>query len=199
MNHMDRMAAPGGYNPAVSLLPAASGTIHAMSGGSYNPQASMLPSVTGAITGYRGGAIGGQPTTTPLDPSSSSKTTAETTAETLAQLERNSKSYKLGVNATTNPIESIVASAAVATAAVATAPVATAPVATAPVGNAEVATAAVGTLADAIEEPGQLKTIILFQQSLKLRDPRQFIGKEDAFVLSPDERKALELFGVDEI
>ena len=55
MIHMNRMAAPGGYNPAVSLLPAAGGTIHAMSGGSYNPQESMLPSVTGAIAGYHGG------------------------------------------------------------------------------------------------------------------------------------------------
>ena len=64
------MSAPVGYNPSATLLPAAGGTIHAMSGGgaldNYNPSASLVPLATAPIAPFRGGrrvraVKGGQP------------------------------------------------------------------------------------------------------------------------------------------
>jgi curved DNA-binding protein CbpA len=66
------MATMAGYNPNVSLLPNAGGSIQAMSGGGappgFNPSISLLPSAGGEINSYKGGffdqevqIIGGQP------------------------------------------------------------------------------------------------------------------------------------------
>ena len=67
------MAALSGYNPGMSLLPAGSGTIQAMSGGSmgpppgFDPARTLIPASGGEIAPYKGGffeepiSIGGAP------------------------------------------------------------------------------------------------------------------------------------------
>ena len=74
------MAALSGYNPGMSLLPAGSGTIQAMSGGSmgpppgFDPARTLIPASGGEIAPYKGGffeepiSIGGAPDPGASDP-----------------------------------------------------------------------------------------------------------------------------------
>jgi hypothetical protein len=64
------MSSIAGYNPNVSLLPNAGGTIQPMSGGAmiepptgFNPNASLLPEVGGEISSYKGGSLFDEPIT----------------------------------------------------------------------------------------------------------------------------------------
>ena len=184
------MAELSGYNPGMSLLPAGSGTIQAMSGGSmgpppgFDPTRTLIPASGGEIAPYKGGffeepiSIGGAP-------APPSDTTGNRATALAAAVEESKKATSVPITAITpvkTPGKPPVA------------PVTTSVTTPAPVTVDADKTASVKPVTpDSTPVKSGKKDIVLFGTPLTLEDPSIGTGTD----FTKYQTEALTLFGLD--